>query len=131
MSRKARMTLHGVILLFAAATLLPFVFVFNNSFRSNTERYRAFFGLPNALKAAAPLAVPAATDAPGSITVVDDLGESHDLTPRGAFIFHLADATKGYRYAWTSVRPYMINSIFVSASASSDRNRSSTSSSAR
>ena len=42
--------LHIVIIVLAAMTLLPFVFVLNNSFRTNSEMYHSFFGFPDALE---------------------------------------------------------------------------------
>lgn len=87
--RTTQLTLNVFILLFAAGTLLPFAFALNNSFRSNTEMYHSFFGLPAAFKKAAAFAVPAVTDAPGSITVVDDgdgargVGDGRDGEGRG------------------------------------------------
>ena len=45
-----QLPLHLALAAFAVATLVPFVFVINNSFRTNSEQYHTFFGLPEAFK---------------------------------------------------------------------------------
>ncbi len=65
--------IHAVLIVFAALTLLPFVFVVNNSLRTNTEMNHSFFGLPKSLN------------------------------------------TAGYVYAWTVLRPYILNTLIVCA----------------
>jgi ABC-type glycerol-3-phosphate transport system permease component len=113
MSGASRILLHGVLLAFAALTLLPFIFVLNNSFRGNTEMYHSFFGLPDALERAVALAKPAWNDAQTPITITEDLGTVRQVSPREALAFHLGEALRGYKYAWEAVRPYMLNSFFV------------------
>src|SRR4030095_14688212 len=46
--KRSDLPIHLVLITIAAITLLPFVFVINNSFRRTTEQYHAFFGLPTA-----------------------------------------------------------------------------------
>src|SRR4051812_18264163 len=65
--------LHAILILIAAMTLLPFAFVLNNSFRTNTELNHSFFGFPKKL----------------------------DI--------------EGYRYAWSVLRPYVLNTLLVCA----------------
>ena len=48
--RKSDLLIHLVLVTILALTLLPFVFVVNNSFRRTHEQYRSFFGLPEALR---------------------------------------------------------------------------------
>src|SRR5687767_14686035 len=48
--KQSDLLIHLVLLTFAALTLVPFVFVLNNSFRRTHEQYHSFFGLPEALR---------------------------------------------------------------------------------
>jgi ABC-type glycerol-3-phosphate transport system permease component len=48
--KRSDLPIHCVLIVFAALTLLPFVFVVNNSFRRTHEQYRSFFGMPEALR---------------------------------------------------------------------------------
>jgi ABC-type glycerol-3-phosphate transport system permease component len=66
-------------------TLLPFVFVINNSFRSNTEMNHSFFGIPAAATAL--------------------------VTGRGP----ASDLFQSYGYAWEVLRPYVLNTLYVCA----------------
>ncbi|RYG24865.1 carbohydrate ABC transporter permease [bacterium] len=53
MKRRARLNdlaIHAVLITILALTLLPFVFLINNSFRTNFELDHAFFGIPEALR---------------------------------------------------------------------------------
>jgi ABC-type glycerol-3-phosphate transport system permease component len=52
MKRRTRLNdlaIHAVLITILALTLLPFVFLINNSFRTNFELDHAFFGIPEAL----------------------------------------------------------------------------------
>jgi ABC-type glycerol-3-phosphate transport system permease component len=113
---------HIVLCMFLFLTMVPFIFVINNSLRSNSEIYHAFFGLPAGVKSMArctwlklsgraseiELKVVADEEAMVSKYEVKKLGY-------GAAMATLwKQLTKGYLYAWTVLRPYMINSIFVS-----------------
>jgi ABC-type glycerol-3-phosphate transport system permease component len=94
--------LYGVIGTFTVLTLVPFAFVVNNSFRSNTEMYHTFFGLPNALERIAEVAGPALRD-----EAVD--GKS----ARAIVAEHWRGATRGYRLGWQVLRQFMLNTLFV------------------
>jgi ABC-type glycerol-3-phosphate transport system permease component len=114
MSRFQRYALHGMVLAFVAATLLPFVFVVNNSLRTNAELYHTFFGAPQSIERMI-------GNLPGSlrgstelVTVEDDEGLMQQVTPKEAVRLSGRVALKGYRLAWNEVRPYMLNSLFVS-----------------
>src|SRR5688572_10662579 len=48
--RRSDLPIHLVLVTILSLTLLPFVFVVNNSFRRTHEQYRSFFGLPEALR---------------------------------------------------------------------------------
>ncbi|HOZ46308.1 MAG TPA: carbohydrate ABC transporter permease [Candidatus Hydrogenedentes bacterium] len=114
MNHGKQILLHGLILAFAAATLLPFVFVMNNSLRSNAEQYHAFFGLPQSLEriiVTIPAALRGATE---PMTVEDEEGTLRQVAPAKALGVSVLTATKGYRHAWHVIRPYMLNSLFVS-----------------
>lgn len=53
MKRRTRLNdlaIHAVLITILALTLLPFVFLLNNSFRTNFELDHAFFGIPEALR---------------------------------------------------------------------------------
>lgn len=107
-----RAALHTTILCFASLTLLPFVFMINNSFRSNSELYHSFFGLPRAVTALVDVAADGG-GADGTYRVADDFGNERQVTREEALEHHARDAGRGYRQAWTVIRPYMINSLFV------------------
>ena len=110
MKKRTHLSLHLAILLFASLTWLPFVFVLNNSFRSATEMYHTFFGLPNAFKKGVGSVLSDRT----SIQVQTDSGRQLELSNREAAIYYLGQAVKSYRYAWGVIRPYMVNSFVVS-----------------
>ena len=48
-TRRNDLAIHAILIAILALTLLPFVFLLNNSFRTNFELDHAFFGIPNAL----------------------------------------------------------------------------------
>lgn len=48
--KRSDLLIHLVLVTILSLTLLPFVFVVNNSFRRTHEQYRSFFGLPEALR---------------------------------------------------------------------------------
>jgi ABC-type glycerol-3-phosphate transport system permease component len=87
--RKRRLNdlmIHGILILILTMTLLPFVFVIDNSMRTNSEMNHAFFGLPSAAQGL--------------------------LTTTGAAF---AKLTESYRFAWEVLRPYVLNTLFVCA----------------
>ncbi|MBI5095121.1 MAG: carbohydrate ABC transporter permease [Candidatus Hydrogenedentes bacterium] len=114
MSGIRRFVLHSLVIAFAAATLLPFVFVVNNSLRTNAEQYHAFFGAPQSLKKVIGNLPAALRGSNATVTVEDKEGLSRQVTPREAVRLSGRVAFKGYRYAWEVIRPYMLNSLFVS-----------------
>src|SRR5688572_26433250 len=48
--RRSDLPIHAALIVFAALTLLPFLLVLNNAFRTNAELYHDYFGVPNAAK---------------------------------------------------------------------------------
>jgi ABC-type glycerol-3-phosphate transport system permease component len=129
--RTSDLPIHLILITIVAITLLPFVFVINNSFRRTTEQYHSFFGLPNAVTnlckftwyelsgqsdriqlrimpepvKGKPVAVRAA-DLPFT-----------NLSYGQAMRLCWHDLTRGYQYAWQIFRPFMINSLVVSLSS--------------
>lgn len=84
--RSNDLIIHAILIAILAMTLLPFVFVINNSFRTNSEMNHSFFGLPQA--------------ASGLLSTTAET---------------LHKLTESYRNAWEVLRPYILNSIFVCA----------------
>jgi ABC-type glycerol-3-phosphate transport system permease component len=82
------LAIHTILWVILGMTLLPFVFLINNSFRTNTEMNHSFFGLPQA-------AVDWAT------------GKTGEAPWKKMF--------EPYGYAWEVLRPYVLNTLFVSA----------------
>lgn len=128
--RKQRtdLPIHCVLIAMLAITLLPFVFVINNSLRRTTEQYHSFFGVPNAVSNLARFTwfkvsgqpdrirlrvMPeAAAGKPQSVRAAD---VPLTTMPYGAAMRHSArELTAGFDYAWQIFRPFMINSLVVS-----------------
>lgn len=82
------LAIHVVLMLILGMTLLPFVFLINNSFRTNTEMNHSFFGLPQA--------------------AVDWFSGKSTVAP-------WRKLTESYGYAWEVLRPYVLNTLLVSA----------------
>jgi len=110
----SRVGTHAVLLSFAALTLLPFVFMVNNVFRTNSEYYHAFFSFPEAFTQMVRLGADAACDAEGQVVITDASGEESTVSPRAAFAHYAEQSTRGIRRSWTVIRPYMLNSFVVS-----------------
>jgi ABC-type glycerol-3-phosphate transport system permease component len=115
-TRKRRdLWLHLVLIGVLSLTLLPFVFVVNNSLRTNSEMNHSFFGLPNAateavsmtgqkLSGRASFEVAESADK-GAKTLTVGYGEAMARIGK--------QLVQGYAYAWEQLRPYMLNTIFV------------------
>lgn len=113
MRRPAQIALHAVLAALVAATFLPFVFVLNNSLRSNSEIYHEYFGLPHAAKEVVRLAGPAMFAPDQQAVVIGDTGKRQTLGARPALAANFGQLFRSYRLAWTVLRPYMLNSLFV------------------
>ena len=105
--------IHAVLAFFSLLTLLPFAFTVNNVFRSNTEFYHSFFSLPEAFTQGAAAAVTQPEG--GSFRVRDEDGTELRLDRGAAVRFHLERAVQGPRRAWKVIRPYMLNTLVVTA----------------
>ncbi len=144
MRKRQDMMIHAVLLSFLFLTLLPLVFVVNNSMRSNAEQYRTFFGLPAAIKDAArftwlkasgredqiEVRLRAAAPTADAAAVADEDLEEPVETGTAASAWRLTKVpygeamdrletslTRGYRLAWKDLRGYMLNTLFVTASS--------------
>jgi ABC-type glycerol-3-phosphate transport system permease component len=118
---------HGVLIVFVALTMLPFVFVINNSLRTNTEIYQSYFGLPSAVREMAAFTWYRLSGQEERIVVrvIDEEAMAEgvravDLPAQrmeyGPAMGHMWEQmTRGYRYASQHLRPYTLNTIFVSA----------------
>src|SRR5262249_16594136 len=109
--------LHLILISVAALTLTPFAFVVNNSLRTNSEMNHAFFGLPASVKSMARITWLKVTGREEQIrlptTSSDRLSSASGTTyPEGVSRLW-SDATRGYRFAWSVLRPYMLNTFFV------------------
>jgi len=113
--RRAQIALHALLIAILSLTLLPFVFVINNSLRTNSELNHTFFGLPKAaiqggnvaagrLKGQSTFKV-AKSDEKGAVAESVDFGEAMKRVG--------TQLGQGYAYAWDVLRPYTLNTIFV------------------
>jgi ABC-type glycerol-3-phosphate transport system permease component len=113
MSRGRLIAIHAVLVTFAFLTLLPFGFMLNNVFRSNSEFYHSFFAPPKAFRQAGKLVVDGVTGGGDEVTIRTRHGKEITTT-RGEGIRILLDgAMEGLRRAWRAVRPYMLNTLIV------------------
>jgi len=113
--RGKTLVIHLVLCCFAIFTLLPFAFLVNNVFRSNTEFYHSFFSFPDAFGGLAEVCGRYVTFNNDKLPVEDaESGETVMVSRREA-LNHYMDATaRGPRMAWAVLRPYMLNSFVVS-----------------
>jgi ABC-type glycerol-3-phosphate transport system permease component len=117
--------IHAILITLVALTLLPFFFVINNSLRTNAELNHSSFGIPAAFTQAISFTWFKITAQPDRIRlrpVEDDAVKetrravdisSRQLPYNQAMKQLWLDTTKGYRYAWGVLRPYMRNSFIV------------------
>lgn len=113
--RRRTWHLHLLIWLFAVPTLLPFIFMVNNSFRTTSELYNQSFGFPRAFAGMASAAWKMGFDADAVIELRTDERELIELDPGEAFGYWWKLSGKQYRQAWQEVRPYMVNTLIVAA----------------
>ena len=115
MKRRYRYLIHAVLILLAAQTLLPFAFMVNNIFRTNSEFYHSFFSVPDAFKGLASVTLRYLTFNAEPIKV-EDLEDAHPMSVnRAEALGHYTDmASRGPKMAWRVLRPYMLNSFIVS-----------------
>ena len=111
MSRRKLIVIHAVLIGTALLTLLPFAFVVNNVFRSNTEFYHDFFSIPEAFKG---LVRSALTGSDETMEVVDDEGRTSKVSRAEAAGHYLNRVARGPTMAWEVLRAYVVNSLVVS-----------------
>lgn len=114
-SKRTQFFLHTALIFILTLTLLPFVFVINNSMRTNTELNHSFFGMPRT--AARGLEITRERIAGKTEFDVAMSGDKGAEVKRlgfgdaiGTIFNQLSD---GYRYAWEVLRPYTLNTILV------------------
>ena len=105
--------IHAVLVCFAVLTLVPFFFALNNSFRSNSEIYHGFFGVPDSFTNAARAALHVARGEDTPVEVAETDGTVRLLPPREALRENLGLAALNYKRSWALIRPYMRNSFVV------------------
>lgn len=112
--RGGQIWIHATLLTILGLTLLPFVFVLDNSFRTNSEMNHSFFGVPKAA-------------AEGLRMTRERLGgrtEGFEVQPaREDRVVRLGygevmrvvvrQLVDGYAYAWEVLRPYTLNTLLV------------------
>ncbi|MBN1902248.1 carbohydrate ABC transporter permease [Candidatus Sumerlaeota bacterium] len=116
--------LHFILMIIVFLTMVPFLFVLNNSFRSNTEMYHAFFGFPRNMKDMIRFSSYKLTGKEEQIElkVLDENApqdiRASELAPTKmtypeAMSHLFREMTKGYRYCWDYLKPYMLNTFLV------------------
>lgn len=105
--------LHLILILFALMTLVPFGFALNNSFRTNTEMYHSFFGVPEAFVNILTAAGQIIQGSDELVKFTDTEGAQSMLPPREALRANLQMAGLNYQRSWTLIRPFMLNSFIV------------------
>jgi ABC-type glycerol-3-phosphate transport system permease component len=114
MRPKNTVLIHAVLILTAALTLMPFVFMVNNVFRGNSEFYHSFFSLPDSFKGLADVGVRCITGNTGSVGITGEDGATHRVSRAGAAAHYLGRIAAGPQRAWTVMRRYVVNSFIVS-----------------
>ncbi len=114
-NRVREIILHVIILTFTFMILVPFFFALNNSFRSNSEMYRSFFGFPAEISSAVSMgwAVLGGSEEQYVVYDWDQESEERVVGAREALHQHFMNFTRGYRLAWDTLREYMINTLIV------------------
>lgn len=105
--------IHLILILFALLTLVPFGFALNNSFRTNTEMYHGFFGVPQALKNAATATNHIIRGEDTAVSLIETDGTETLLAPREALSANLNVVVLNYKRSWKLIRPFMLNSFIV------------------
>ncbi len=105
--------IHLILCGFALLTLVPFAFAFNNSFRSNSEIYHGFFGVPESFTHAAIAVGRILTGDEAPVEVAETDGTARREAPGEALRANLGLAVLNYSRSWALIRPYMLNSLVV------------------
>ncbi len=110
--------IHAILIPLVILILLPYAFVINSSLRDNAELNHSYFGVPRDISLAVRFTWYHITGQTNRIQLRlnDDeaTASSPTVLPYSQAMGYLwRDSTKGYRYAWGVLRPYMINSLLV------------------
>lgn len=103
MRNRSLLLTHAILLLFAVATLAPFVIVLLNSMRDNAEYTRNIFGAPESL-----LEIVEASRHELSGAEQPDGAPYREVVARETQVL-----TSGYRLSWPHLRPYLLNTFLV------------------
>jgi ABC-type glycerol-3-phosphate transport system permease component len=114
MTRPRVLAIHLVLIVAAFVTLLPFAFVVNNIFRSNSEFHHHFFAVPQSFKGLAEVVRSYAAGDDTAIEIRDLDGTTRTVTRSEAARHHWRGAARGPQLAWEVLRGHMVNSMFVS-----------------
>src|SRR5687767_4162804 len=116
--RRSDIPIHLALIAIVAMTLLPFVFVINNSMRRTSEQFHSFFGLPAALTDLGRFTWYRLSVQSEKIEVRPTPDAPLRRAPYGAAVNHSwNELTRGFVYCWGIFRPYMINSLIVSGAS--------------
>jgi ABC-type glycerol-3-phosphate transport system permease component len=123
--RPKQLLIHSILITLLVFTMLPFLFVLNNSIRTNNEINHTFFGFPRAMSQAASFTWFKVTGQSDRIQLkpiegeaINDEHQAIDAPPQTVGYLTAIkrlwlESTRGYRYAWAVLRPYMLNSFIV------------------
>jgi ABC-type glycerol-3-phosphate transport system permease component len=113
--RGGQFALHAVLIAILSLTLLPFVFVLNNSLRTNSEQAHSFFGFPKAITQATAIVGNELAGKPKhEVATSADKGAKLESVSFGEAMRRVgSQLVQGYTYAWDVLRPYTLNTIFV------------------
>jgi len=125
MEKRNQPILYSVLIIIAFLTMLPFIFVINNSLRTNNEIYHSYFAPPKALTTIVKFTyfkltsqedriLLKITEAPHSDHPVKASELEYQKIPYRKAVTHLwLTMTKGYAHSWKVLSPYMLNTFFV------------------
>lgn len=114
MRSKNSFLIHAVLIVGAVLTLVPFAFMVNSAFRSNSEFYHSFFSLPESFTGLARVGAGYVTGDTRPLTVVTDDGAVRQVPRAEAARHYAARMTAGPQRAWAVMRRYMVSSFIVS-----------------
>lgn len=114
--RRGQFALHALLITILSLTLMPFVFVINNSLRTSSEMNHSFFGLPKAAVDGARFTASRVTGKAETFQVAESAEKNAKIEQLGygdAMKRVFSQLGQGYSYAWEVLRPYTLNTLFV------------------
>jgi len=124
-NKKKETFIHSILIVILVLTMIPFLFVLNNSLRTGTEIYHSFFGAPRSIRNMAKFTYYQVSGKKDKIRLkVPEENEQGEEEIDAGFIEKRLpysdamkrskeDLTKGYRFSWKYLRGYMLNSFLV------------------